>query len=84
VSRRRADYDELRIREITIYIRTYRVHHAVKRRSKQERYLTSELLRKMRNDCWQSYRQLVAKREHVSQGSPWAFYSCRTSLKMGV
>ena len=70
-----------RLKDLTLYIRAQRVYHAVKRRSKRDRDAAAQNLRGWRDDCWQSYRQLVEQGIRGLPGSPWAFASCRTSLK---
>lgn len=81
VSQRRVEPQLLRIREMTLYIRASRVYHATKKRNQRDRDLHAQNLKMWRDACWQSYRQLFDTKKHLSQGSPWAFYSCRTSLK---
>jgi hypothetical protein len=82
VSKRRLEPQLLRIKENAIYVRTIRTYHAVKRRHAANRLMHAIDLQRHRDACWQSYRQLVEIREHVPQGSPWAFYSCRPGVKM--
>lgn len=82
MNRRRMDPQRRRVMEITIYVRTIRVHHAVKRRSKRERDGAASDLRKFRDDCWFSYRQLFDNGARDLGGSPWSWFSIRRGVKL--
>lgn len=82
MNRRRMDPQRRRIMEVTIYIRIHRVHHAVKRRPEKERKVTAENLMSWREQCWQSYRQLVDTGVRDLPGSPWAWFSIRPGVKI--
>lgn len=73
-----------RIREITLYIRAARVHHFARRRGSVERSAHAAMLAKWRDDAWFSWRWLAERHGRMPHGTPWGFYSCRTSLRRGV
>lgn len=79
---RRMEPQKRRVMELTMYIRFARVHHLVKRRAARERDATAKDLRKLRDDCWFSYRQLADSGVRDLPGSPWAWFSCRSGVKI--
>lgn len=71
------------IRERSLFIRASRVFCAVAKRRKSDRDYHAKEIRKWREDCWRSYRQLFDIGLVENAGSPWSWYSIRTSLKCG-
>lgn len=66
----------------TLFIRTMRVHHAIKRQPQRERDLAAREIRKAAAACWEIYRQLVDSGMRDLPGSPWLFFSCRPGVKI--
>lgn len=79
---RRMDPHVLRIKEMCMYIRASRCYHQVRRRNEKDRKMHAEMLRMWRESAWHSYRLLWETRPHLSQGSPWSFYSTRTGVQL--
>jgi hypothetical protein len=83
VSKRRLSPQERTIYEITLYIRATRVHHAVTRRSERERKAAAVSMEMWRGVCWERWRLLYEGRQHMTEKTPWAFFSIRSNVKCG-
>lgn len=74
---------ERTIYELTLYIRSVRVHHAVKKWPSVQRRRDAQMLRVWRDVCWHRWRILYEVVPHMPHKTPWSIFSIRSNVKCG-